>query len=187
MKIKYTVTTLLAIGLPLLSSCNDKNAEAKGGHEGHDHASHEGHDHGSHDGHDHGDHEGHDHGSHEGHDHAVAGPNNGRMIKESQAEFLVTDSRNVQITFFNESNEAQSPEGKTVLVLTGDRSNPVEMTFKVNGIHLVSEQTIPEGNNFPTAVEINLGGGKKFEDKFTLNLSDCPTCDNKEYACECHH
>lgn len=187
MKIKYTVTTLLAIGLPLLSSCGDKKTEAKDEHAGHDHSEHDGHDHGDHEGHDHGDHEGHDHGDHEGHDHAKAGPNGGRMIKGTHAEFFVTDSRNVQITFYGEDDAEISPEGKSVVVLTGNSSAPIEMNFKVADKHFVSEETLPEGNNFPTAVEIDLGDGKKIEDKFTLNLSDCPSCDNKEYACECEH
>lgn len=194
---KYTITTLLAIGLPFLSSCGDKNTQAKDEHAGHDHASHEGHDHEGHDhadhegegheGHDHGDHEGHDHGDHHGHEHVKAGPNGGRMIAEANAEFFVTDSRNVQVTFYGAEDKATSPEGKSVIVLTGERSAPFEMSFKVDGDHLISEQAIPAGNNFPTVVEIDLGGDKKVEEKFTLNLNECPKCDNKEYACECEH
>ncbi|MGJ8673584.1 hypothetical protein [Rubritalea sp.] len=184
MKLKYTLTTMAALSFTLLSSCG-KKAEAEA-----EHGDHAGHDHSDHEDCDHGDHEGHDHGSHEGHDHATAGPNQGLLITEvsPQAEFLVLESGKVQISFYDDSMTAVAPSTQTVTVVTGVRTSPTELSFTTEGNVLMSEQAIPSGNNFPTIVAIKPSeGAEEVITKFTLNLSDCPTCDNKEYACECHH
>jgi len=47
---------------------------------------------------------------------------------------------------------------------------------------------IPEGENLPTVVQIKANpDAKAVTEKFNLNLAQCPTCKNKEYACTCEH
>lgn len=194
---KYTITTLAAVGFAFLSSCGDKPKERSGDdHSGHDHGA-EGHDE-DHSGHDHpaGEHEekdehaGHDHDDHSGHDHIKAGPNKGRMISSvtPQAEFFVMNDGRVQISFFDAEMKAVAPAGQTVSVISGERISPLEMSFVAEGNALVSKEVLPKGNNFPTVVAIKASAeAEEVITKFTLNLSDCTSCSNKEYSCECHH
>ena len=47
---------------------------------------------------------------------------------------------------------------------------------------------LPEGNNLPIVLSIKADAkSKTVREKFNLNLSDCPTCKYKEYACVCEH
>ena len=186
---KYTITTLAAVGFAFLSSCGDKPKEHSDNdaHAGHDHAEGEHDDHDDHAGHDHaaGEHE-----DHSGHDHIKAGPNKGRMISSvtPQAEFFVMDDGRVQISFFDADMKAVAPAGQTVSVISGERISPLEMSFTAEGSALVSKEALPKGNNFPTVVAIKTSAdSEEVITKFTLNLSDCSSCSNKEYSCECHH
>lgn len=194
MKIKYTVTALLAVHFTFLSSCGDKE-KGHDDHAGHDHGA-EGHDHGAEGDHkDHDDdkkdeHKGHDHGDHAGHDHTKAGPNGGRMVKKSDvhAEFFVTDDRKIQVTFFDAEGKAIAPSTQSVTVITGERSSPLELVLAAVGEQFISDKALPAGNNFPTAVAIKVTPeADEAVERFNLNLSECSGCDNKEYACECHH
>ena len=186
---KYTITTLAAVGFTFLSSCGDK-PEEHSDHDGHDHGDHGAH--GDHAGHDH---EGHDHAAgehddHSGHDHTKAGPNKGRMISSvtPQAEFFVMDDGRVQISFFDAEMNAVAPAGQTVSVISGERISPIELSFTAQGNVLLSAEALPKGNNFPTVVAIkNSPDSEEVITKFTLNLNDCSVCSNKEYSCECHH
>lgn len=189
---KYTITTLAALGFTFLSSCGDKPKGEHDDHAGHDHAEgghddHEGHDHaeGEHD-----DHDGHEHGESCDHDHIKAGPNKGRMISTvaPQAEFLVLDGGKIKVTFFDESMNVVAPSGQSVSVVSGERISPVELSFTAQGDALVSTEALPSGNNFPTIVAIKPSAdAEEVVTKFTLNLTDCSSCENKEYSCECHH
>ena len=167
--------------------------------EAHDH-DHDGDDHEQHEeGEDHDkDEEGHAHehgeeGDHDDHDHEtkIAGPNGGRvmMATEPHAEFLVTDDRKVKITFLEEDNKtAIAPGERSITLIAGERSNPTRLKFAAAGNSLVSDTALPEGNNFPTVVQIKLTpDAKAVIEKFNLNLADCPTCELKEYACTCVH
>lgn len=124
------------------------------------------------------------------HEKKVAGPNGGRILSsiEPHAEFFVTADRKVQITFVNDDFQAIAPTGQVVAVTTGERSAPVKMSFAKTGNVLLSEQTVPEGNNFPVVVQIKTSpDAKATVEKFTLNLSNCPDCKLAEYACICSH
>jgi hypothetical protein len=132
--------------------------------------------------------------AHAGKDHShekkVAGPNGGRILTsiEPHAEFLVTADRKVQITFVDDALKPIAPAAQVVTITTGERSAPVKMTFAKTGDTLVSEQTVPEGNNFPVVVQIKTTPDAKASvEKFTLNLSNCPDCKYAEYACTCSH
>lgn len=197
MKLTFPTVTLAALTLALVS-CDDKGAHD------HDHAHHTQstgvpHDHdgdgvpdhgpGAHD-----DHSGHDHGDHAGHDHAkkVAGPNGGRIFSgtDFRAEFFVTDDKKVQITFLDEENKAIPPAAQTVSIICGDRSNPTTLTptKKGDSIALISSATIPAGNNYPTIITVQTNpDAAPARAKFSLNLSQCSSCDYKEYACTCDH
>ena len=132
--------------------------------------------------------------AHAGKDHShekkVAGPNGGRILTsiEPHAEFLVTADRKIQITFVDDALKPIAPTAQVVTVTTGERSAPVKMSFTKTGDTLVSEQTVPEGNNFPVVVQIKTTPDAKASvEKFTLNLSNCPDCKYAEYACICSH
>ena len=129
-------------------------------------------------------------GKNHSHEKKVAGPNGGRILTsiEPHAEFLVTADRKVQITFVDDALKPIAPAAQVVTVTTGERSAPVKMSFTKTGDTLVSEQTVPEGNNFPVVVQIKTTPDAKASvEKFTLNLSNCPDCKYAEYACICSH
>lgn len=164
-----------------LSACGDSGHDSHD-HDDHDHAEH---DHGAHD------HEEHDHSDEKVVQHPeLAGPNGGRVIAsvEPHLEFLVTEDREVEIRSLDDSHTVQPLAEQSVTVLGGDRSNPTRMTFaKVDDV-LVSDVAFPEGNDFPVVVQITPAPeADKVVSKFNLNLSDCPTCDFREYACICEH
>ena len=119
-----------------------------------------------------------------------AGPNGGRIMKSvtPHAEFLVTPERKVQITFLNEAGKPIAPSGQGVSVVAGERSAPTRMSFQAAGETLLSEQTLPAGNGFPTVVQIKATAeAKPVLEKFNLNLTTCPECSLAEYACTCGH
>jgi len=185
MKIKkLNIVALAAIALYGLAACDKKDHD-------HDHGDGDGHDHdhpkeekqASEDDHDHD----HDHGG----DEIVAGPSGGRVMTlvEPHLELFVTDARKVEIRQVSEELKAEPIGTQVVSLVAGDRANPTELTFAKSGEMLVSNEVLPDGNDFPVVVTIKSGPddtGKKRE-KFNLNLADCPECDNKEYACECEH
>lgn len=129
-------------------------------------------------------------GPNHSHEKKNPGPNGGRILTsvEPHAEFLVTANRKVQITFVDDNGKAIAPAAQVVTVTTGERSAPVKMSFTKTETALLSEQTIPEGNNFPVVVQIKTSrDAKAIVEKFTLNLSICPDCKYAEYACICSH
>lgn len=120
----------------------------------------------------------------------TAGPNGGRILTkvEPHAEFFVTADRKVQITFLGEDGKPVAPAAQTVTVTAGDRSAPVKLTFTQSGDTLLSEQSLPDGDNFPTVVQIKVTpDARTVVEKFNLNLSLCPGCKLAEYACTCDH
>ncbi|RBP38598.1 hypothetical protein DES53_111117 [Roseimicrobium gellanilyticum] len=125
------------------------------------------------------------------HDHgAKAGPTGGKLITEIEphAEFFVNKDKKVEIRFVDDDNKVVPPAAQTVNVTLGDRSAPTKLTFTKEGDKLISDKAIPAGNDLPTVVQIKATpDAKSVTEKFNLNLNDCPTCKNKEYACTCEH
>jgi len=120
----------------------------------------------------------------------AAGPNGGKILTavEPHAEFFVTADRKVQITFLGEDDKAIALAAQTVTVTAGERSAPTKLTFTKSGDTLLSDQALPAGNVFPAVVQIKLTPeAKTVVEKFNLNLSECPGCKLKEYACTCEH
>lgn len=127
------------------------------------------------------------------HDHeheTKAGPNGGRLITEVEphAEFFVNIENKVEIRFVDADMKVVAPGEQVVSVILGDRSAPTKMAFTKDGDKLISDVAVPEGNNHPTVVQIkSTAGAKAVTEKFNLNLTQCPTCKLKEYACTCDH
>lgn len=126
------------------------------------------------------------------HDHEKikAGPSGGRLITEVEphAEFFVNKENKVEIRFVDDDNKVVAPGSQVVTVTLGDRSAPTKLAFTQDGNKLISDKAIPSGNDHPTVVQIRAKeGAKPVNEKFNLNLEQCPTCKNKEYACTCEH
>lgn len=125
------------------------------------------------------------------HDHAAkAGPTGGKLITkvEPHVEFFVTKDKKVEIRFVDDDNKVVAPAEQVINVTLGDRSAPTKLTFTKDGDKLVSDKAVPEGNDLPTVVQIKATpDAKSVTEKFNLNLAQCPTCKNKEYACTCDH
>ena len=119
-----------------------------------------------------------------------AGPSGGRLITllEPHAEFFVNPEKKVEIRFVDDANKVVAPAGQSVTVVMGDRSAPTKMTFTQSGDKLISNVSVPEGNNFPTVVQIKpTPDSKTVTAKFNLNFAKCPECSYPEYACICDH
>lgn len=125
------------------------------------------------------------------HEHATkAGPTGGKLITEVEphVEFFVTKDKKVEIRFVNDDNKVVAPGEQVITVTLGDRSAPTKLAFTKDGDKLVSDKVIPEGADIPTVIQIKAKpDAKAVTEKFNLNLAQCPTCKNKEYACTCEH
>jgi hypothetical protein len=129
----------------------------------------------------------------EKHDHehdAKAGPTGGKLITEVEphVEFFVNKDNKVEIRFIDDDMKVVAPGEQVISVTLGDRSAPTKLAFTQDGDKLISDKAIPEGENLPTVVQIKTTpDAKAVTEKFNLNLEQCPTCKNKEYACACAH
>lgn len=120
----------------------------------------------------------------------VPAPNHGRVITstEPHVEFFVTPERFIRLTFLSPDNKPLDPEGRTASAIGGDRSSPTRMTFTADNMSLVSDLPLPEGNKIPIILQIiPAPEADNVTEKFTVNLTECPTCSHKEYACICEH
>ena len=129
---------------------------------------------------------------HHHHDHGKveAGPNGGRVLHEVEPhlEFYVTKDRKVKITALDDKLKAIPIAEQVVSVIAGDRKSPIRLKFVKEGTTLISTTAFPEGDDFPVVVQIKKKPLKKAViEKFTLDLSPCPTCKYLEYACTCDH
>jgi hypothetical protein len=125
------------------------------------------------------------------HDHAAqAGPTGGKLITEVEphVEFFVNAEKKVEIRFISDDMKVVAPAEQVITVILGDRTAPTTLTFTKDGDKLISDKAVPEGNDLPTVVQIKTTpDAKTVNEKFNLNLAQCPTCANKEYACTCAH
>ena len=120
----------------------------------------------------------------------IKAPNGGRIINavEPRAEFLVTADKKVEIRFLAADGKVIAPAAQVVTVAMGDRAAPTKLAFTKDGDKLVSDKVIPEGKGLPVVLQIKTTPeAKTVTEKFTLNMADCPTCSNAEYACTCDH
>ena len=127
------------------------------------------------------------------HDHeheTKAGPTGGKLITEVEphVEFFVNKDKMVEIRFIDDDMKVVAPGEQVISVTLGDRSAPTKLSFTKEGNMLISDKAIPEGENLPTVVQIKTTpDAKAVTEKFNLNLEQCPTCKNQEYACTCAH
>ena len=124
------------------------------------------------------------------HEKKIAGPNGGRLLTtvEPHAEFFITPERKVQITFVDDSLKPIAPAQQSIVVTTGQRTNPTTLKFARAGNVLLSENTLPEGNNLPAVVQVKVTPeAKTTVTRFNLNVVVCPGCNYAEYACICDH
>jgi hypothetical protein len=127
------------------------------------------------------------------HEHASAkkaGPTGGKLITEVEphVEFFVTSEKKVEIRFVDDDNKIVAPAEQVITATLGDRKNPTKLTFTKDGDKLVSSATVPDGNDYPTVLQIKSDAkAKAVNAKFNLNLIKCPTCPHAEYACICDH
>ena len=125
------------------------------------------------------------------HDHEIkAGRTGGKLITEVEphVEFFVNKDKMVEIRFIDDDMKVVAPGEQVISVTLGDRSAPTKLSFTKEGNMLISDKAIPEGENLPTVVQIKTTpDAKSVTEKFNLNLEQCPTCKNKEYACTCAH
>lgn len=173
-----------------------------------DHDDHAGHDHAAHDEgetdkgpEDHADdeHVGDDHNAsdvREGHEHdgheqvALAGPNGGRMIRdvEPSLEFLVRSDRRIELRAFDAEQNAVAFGEQWIQVIGGSRSTPTRMLFTLSEGVLVSDVPLPQGDSIPVVLRVRKSPAAEVQTiKFNVNLTDCPSCKFKEYACNCAH
>jgi hypothetical protein len=132
----------------------------------------------------------HDAKEHAEHAKKSAGPNGGRVVTatEPHFEFFVLPDGKVKITFLGENGKATALKDQSVTAVGGDRAKPTKLAFAKDGESLVSDKPLPEGKMVPIVVMVKVtADAKTVIEKFTVNLSDCPTCEHKEYACTCEH
>ena len=135
---------------------------------------------------------GHAHSNNSESEHAKkeAGPNGGRVVNADGAEleFLVREDGKIQITFLDSGYAIAPPKEQSVSLIGGDRSAPSIFNFPTGRPILVSDKPIPNIKNMPVILSIkNSLTDRTVRERFNLNLSTCPECDYKEYACVCDH
>lgn len=120
----------------------------------------------------------------------IVAPNKGRIITSVQpnAELLVSAEKKIEIRFLEPSGKVVTPTTQIATITMGERSNPTTLTFAINGDKLVSDITIPDAAKQPLVLKIQINPeATPVTEKFTLDLSICPTCSHAEYACTCDH
>ncbi len=110
------------------------------------------------------------HNDDEASDDGTTGPNGGRMLEFDgiNVEFVVTEDHSIILNYFDPELQPIAPVTGDVKVTTGEAISPVTILFKAENDSLVSISKLPEGNKFPTKVDITVGG-KTQSDTFTLN------------------
>ena len=141
---------------------------------------------------------GHGH-SNGGHSHGVSksaaqevqgGPHGGRLITivDPHMEFLVTPERFVQLTFLGRDGQVVPVADQVVSAIGGDRSAPTKVEFVKNEGGLISTAALPEMKRMPIILQIKVTpDAMRVRETFYLNMSNCPSCEYKEYACICGH
>ncbi|MBC2605113.1 hypothetical protein [Pelagicoccus albus] len=121
--------------------------------------------------------------------HEIETPNGGRLVTsvEPHCEVLVAEDGQVKITFLDDSGAMVPHSSQEVSLTAGDRMNPVKLSFEERDGVLVSDGKLAMGKTIPVILQIKSAElSNSARERFNLNMSECPTCDNKEYACSCH-
>ena len=86
--------------------------------------------------------------------------------------------------------KSETPQSEVTIVIDEGKITSIAKGFAApkEGDKLISDKTIPAGNDYPTVVQIRAKkGAKPVNEKFNLNMDKCPTCEYLEYACTCEH
>ncbi len=170
----YRPTALIGILSLFVASCADTNSDK---HAEHDH-SHEGAAHSDHD----------DHSESES-EKREGGPNGGRLVTSSDTDYelRINPDRTVSITLLDQARKPVAPADQSVTIVGGDRSSPTTLSFNVISGVFQSDKPLPDGN-IPVIAQFKESESASIvRERFTVNLSDCPSCDYQEYACVCGH
>ena len=71
---------------------------------------------------------------------------------EPQIEFFITKERKLRITLLDLGDELATTANQPLSVMTGNSKEPVTLTFSREGNVLLSQQSLPAGDNSPMAV-----------------------------------
>ena len=119
-----------------------------------------------------------------------AGPNGGRVIEsvEPHVEFLVMPDRKLKLTFLDKDGKAIAVQEQTATGIGGERSKPTRFKFEKADGALVSDTVLPDGNKVPLILQLKVTpDAKTVMEKFTVDMSQCGSCEHLEYACTCGH
>jgi hypothetical protein len=148
---------LLGTPLAFAEDKHDHSKETKEEHAGHDH--------------DHGDHDEDDH------EHAKKGPNGGHLVDSvtPAIEVSVDKDRKARIVFVDKDNKALPLEKQVITGTSGERSNPVKLTFAAgkdkDANVLISDKPLPEGAHVPMILVIKATpDAKAVTARFELHL-----------------
>lgn len=133
---------LLGAPLAFADDKHDHSKESKEEHAEHDH-----------------DHD-HDHEHEEEHAKAKKGPNGGLLVETvtPAIEVSVDKDRKARIVFVDKDNKALPLEKQVITGTSGERSNPVKLTFTAgkdkDANVLISDKALPEGAHVPMILVI---------------------------------
>jgi len=131
--------------------------------------------------HDHGketkeEHADHDHDEKDEHD-AKKGPNGGHLVvsKDFTLEVTVDKERKARIVFVDKDNKAQPLAAQTVTGTSGERANPVKLSFAkgkdADANVLISDKALPEGGHVPMILVVKTtADAKAVTERFELHL-----------------
>ncbi|QJE95911.1 hypothetical protein [Luteolibacter luteus] len=136
----------------------------------HDHSKETKEEHAAHD-HDHDDHD------EDEHDHGKKGPNGGMIVDSvtPAIEVSVDKGRKARIVFLDKESKAVDLEKQVVTGTSGERSNPVKLTFTAgkdkDANVLISDKALPEGAHVPMILVIKATpDAKAVTARFELHL-----------------
>lgn len=118
-----------------------------------------------------------DHDHDDDHDEGEKGPNGGRLIKSvtPAVEVTVGKDRKLRISFLDENKKPLPPAEQVITAATGERSNPVRLTFaKGEGDDanvLVADKPLPDGAHVPVVLQIKVTpDAKTVTERFEMHL-----------------
>ncbi len=119
----------------------------------------------------------HDH-DHEDHDHdAKKGPNGGHLVesKTFTVEVSVDKDRKARLVFVDKDNKALPLAAQTVTGTSGERANPVKLTFAkgkdADANVLISDEALPAGAHVPMILVVKAtADAKAVTERFELHL-----------------
>jgi hypothetical protein len=118
----------------------------------------------------------------------VSAPNGGRLIAtvDANIEFLVAADRKIKVFILDKDRKTTAATDQSASAVCGDRMNPTNLSFSVQGGVLVSDKPLPEGQSLPIILKFKSAKESPYKAiKFTINFEKCGSCDKPEYACSC--